>query len=117
MKDTTNLKKLIEVGKSLSKEKNIDILLEKILKEAKDISNSDGGTVYLLTPNKRKLSFKIMHNETLNIHYGGSSEPVPDSIYPVRLYNDDNSENLNNVAAVCALKAKTINYGIIYSKK
>ncbi len=115
MKDTTNLKKLIEVGKSLSKEKNIDILLEKILKEAKDISNSDGGTVYLLTPNKRKLSFKIMHNETLNIHYGGSSEPVPDSIYPVRLYNDDNSENLNNVAAVCALKAKTINIEDAYT--
>ena len=56
-----------------------------------------------------------MHNETLNIHYGGLPEPVPDSIYPVRLYNDDNSENLNNVAAVCVLKAKTINIEDAYT--
>ena len=45
---SSNLKKLIDIGISLSKEKNIDILLEKILNEARIISNSDGGTVYLV---------------------------------------------------------------------
>ena len=111
---SNNLTKLIDIGISLSKEKNIDILLEKILIEAKNISNSDGGTVYLISDNSRKLNFKIMHNESLKIHYGGSFENVPSSIYPVRLYNDDESQNLNNVAAVCALKAKTINIDDAY---
>jgi len=106
---SSNLEKLIDIGISLSKEKNIDILLEKILKEARIISNSDGGTVYLVSDDDTKLNFKIIHNKTLNFNYGGSSEPVPESIYPVRLYNQDNTKNLNNVSAVSALEKRTIN--------
>ncbi len=107
--NTNKLNKLIDIGIALSKEKNINILLEKILNEARVISNSDGGTVYLITDDNKKLNFKIMQTESLEIKFGGSSEPVPDYIYPVKLYNDDGSKNLNNVSAVCVLKAKTIN--------
>ena len=114
---SSNLTKLIDIGIALSKEKNINILLEKILTEARIISNSDGGTVYLLSHNDKKLSFKIMHNESLNIQFGGSSEPVPESIYPVKLYNQDNSKNLNNVSAVCALESRTINIKDAYKDK
>jgi len=112
-----NLKKLIDIGLALSREKNINILLEKILNESKIISNSDGGTVYLVTDDDQKLSFKIMHTESLGIKFGGASEPVPESIYPVKIYNKDGSENLNNVAAVCALKNKTINIEDAYANK
>ncbi len=114
---SSNLKKLIDIGISLSKEKNIDILLEKILKEARIISNSDGGTVYLISDNDTKLKFKIMHNESLKINFGGSASPVPESIYPVRLYNQDNTKNLNNVSAVCALEKRTINIEDAYKNK
>ncbi len=38
---------LTEIGTSLSAEKDIDRLLEKILLEAKSIANADGGTIYL----------------------------------------------------------------------
>ncbi len=114
---SSNLKKLIDIGIALSKEKNIDILLEKILKEARIISNSDGGTVYLINNDSTKLKFKIMHNESLKIQFGGSSDPVPESIYPVRLYNEDNSKNLNNVSAVCALENRTINIADAYKDK
>ena len=107
--NSNKLSKLIEIGISLSKEKNINILLEKILNEARVLSNSDGGTVYLVTDKNQKLSFKIMQTESLQIKYGGSAEPVPDYIYPVRLFNEDGTKNLNNVSAVCALKGKTIN--------
>ena len=109
-----NLKKLIDIGIALSKEKNIDVLLEKILNEAKIISNSDGGTVYLVNDNDTKLNFKIMQNESLNIKFGGSSNPVPESFYPVRLYNKDKTKNLNNVSAVCALENRTINISDAY---
>lgn len=107
--NTSKLSKLIDIGISLSKEKNINILLEKILNEARLISNSDGGTLYLITNDDKKLSFEIMQTESLQIKFGGSSDPVPESIYPVKLFNEDGSKNLNNVSAVCALKSKTIN--------
>jgi len=107
--NTSKLSKLIDIGISLSKEKNINILLEKILNEARLISNSDGGTLYLITNDNKKLSFEIMQTESLQIKFGGSSDPVPESIYPVKLFNEDGSKNLNNVSAVCALKSKTIN--------
>ena len=107
--NSNKLSKLIDIGISLSKEKNINILLEKILNEARVLSNSDGGTVYLMSDENQKLSFEIMQTESLNIKFGGSAEPVPDYIYPVKLYNEDGSKNLNNVSAVCALKGKTIN--------
>jgi len=114
---SSNLKKLINIGIALSKEKNINILLEKILKEARIISNSDGGTVYLINNKNTKLNFKIMHNESLKIKFGGSSNPVPESFYPVKLYNEDNSKNLNNVSAVCALENRTINIENAYKEK
>ena len=107
--NSNKLSKLIDIGIALSKEKNINILLEKILNEARVISNSDGGTVYLITDDNKKLNFEIMQTESLGIKFGGSAEPVPDYIYPVKLYTDDGSKNLNNVSAVCALKGKTIN--------
>jgi len=107
--NSNKLSKLIDIGISLSKEKNINILLEKILNEARVLTNSDGGTVYLISNENQKLSFKIMQTESLNIKFGGSAEPVPDYIYPVKLYNEDGTKNLNNVSAVCALTGKTIN--------
>ena len=112
-----NLKKLIDIGRALSREKNINILLEKILNEARTIANSDGGTVYLISDNNQKLSFEIMHTLSLNIKFGGSSDSVPESIYPVKIYNEDGSKNMNNVAAVCALENKTINIKDAYTDK
>ncbi len=115
--NTNKLNKLIDIGIALSKEKNINILLEKILNEARVISNSDGGTVYLVTQDDKKLSFEIMQTESLDIKFGGSSEPVPDYIYPVKLYNDDGSKNINNASSVCALEGKTINIKNAYENK
>ena len=112
-----NLNKLINIGIALSKEKNINILLEMILNEARIISNSDGGTVYLVNDGGQSLNFEIMHTESLNIKFGGSSLPVPNTIYPVKIYNDDGKENNNNVAAVCALKGKTISIDDAYTNK
>jgi len=118
MKNTdNNLKKLIDIGRALSREKNINILLEKILIEAKIISNSDGGTIYLVIDDGKRLNFEIMHTESLNIKFGGSAEPVPDIYYPVKIYNDDGKKNINNVAAVCALEGKTINIDDAYTDK
>ena len=112
-----NLKKLINIGIALSREKNINILLEKILNEARIISNSDGGTIYLVIDDGKRLNFEIMQTESLNIKFGGSSNPVPDTIYPVKIYNDNGEKNMNNVAAVCALEGRTINIDDAYTNQ
>ena len=43
------VKNLADIGLSLSKEKDMNILLENILLEAKRIANADGGTLYMKT--------------------------------------------------------------------
>ena len=58
-----------------------------------------------------------MHTESLNIKFGGSAESVPDTYYPVKIYNDDGEKNINNVAAVCALEGRTLNIDDAYANK
>ena len=112
--NTENLQNLIDIGLALSKEKNIDKLLEKILVEARRISNSDGGTLYLMIDDNTRLSYNIMHTDSKSIYYGGSHESVPDSIYPVKLYKDG-KPNMHNACVVCAIKGETINIKDAYS--
>ena len=82
-------------------------LLEMILLEAKRISNSDGGTLYMMTDDKR-LKFEIMMTDSLNFHMGGTSgEDIP--FYPVKLYDDDGEPNNTMVAAYVGLTGETVN--------
>ena len=46
---SSGLERLIEIGLALSAERNHDRLTEMILLEAMDITNADGGTLYLRT--------------------------------------------------------------------
>ena len=112
------IKNLSEIGVSLSKEKDMGKLLETILLETKRISIADGGTIYMKTDDNR-LKFEIMMTDSLGIHYGGtSSEPTPDTLYPVKLYNPETNEpNYNNVSAYAALTGETVNIKDSYKEK
>ena len=112
------IKNLSEIGVSLSKEKDMGKLLETILLETKRISVADGGTIYMKTDDNR-LKFEIMMTDSLGIHYGGtSSEPTPDTLYPVKLYNPETNEpNYNNVSAYAALTGETVNIKDSYKEK
>jgi len=106
--------KLIELGIALSSERNRDRLLERILLEAKALTHSDGGTLYLRTDDDR-LRFAIMRTDSLNIAMGGTTGkeiPIP----PLGLYNAETGEpNHNNVATHVALSGETINVPDAYS--
>ena len=52
------IKHLIDVGISLSAERNTTLLLQKILDSAKKLTRADGGTLYTVTPSKM-LRFEI----------------------------------------------------------
>jgi len=101
--------KLAEIGYQLSKERNLPTLLNLIIEEGMRITNSDGGTLYLATDDNR-LAFEIMKTKTLGTDMGGISKtPIPEQIYPVKLYTPDGEPNHNNVSAHVGLTGKTLN--------
>ena len=67
------LERLNEIGASLSRERDILPLLERILVAAKSITNADGGTLYRVTEDGTALRFEILRTDSLNIAMGGSA--------------------------------------------
>ena len=79
MKNDT-LQKILNIGIAFSKEKNRERLLDRILTAAMDITNCDGGTLYINTGDS--LEFHIMITRSQCIHQGGGEgtttlPPVP----------------------------------------
>ena len=91
------LEQLLGIGVALSRERDINKLLEAILLAAKDVTNADGGTLYRMSEDKT-LRFAIVRNDTLGIAMGGTTG-VEIPFYPIQLYQDDGSKNLHMVAA------------------
>jgi hypothetical protein len=105
---------VVPIGLSLAEENDFNNLLEKILLEAKSICRADGGTLYLITPEKT-LRFAIVSNDSLKIAMGGTSgHPV--SLPPLPLYDPATGEpNLKNIATSCALGARMFSVDDVYA--
>lgn len=98
---------LSEIGIALSAEKDIAVLLERILESSRQLTRADGGTLYLLSDDRRSLTFEILRNETLGIRLGGTTgRPV--EIDPLPLYREDGSPNHGMVAVDVALAGRTV---------
>ena len=109
------IKKLIDIGKSLTSEKNFDVLMEKILLGAKEFSDADGGTLYLVTEDEKRLKFQVVQTDSLSIKMGGTEGKI---IWPeLPLYKEDGKPNEHMVAALCALEGKLINIPDVYETK
>jgi HD-GYP domain-containing protein (c-di-GMP phosphodiesterase class II) len=106
-------RRLIELGIALSAERNHSRLMEKILLGAKELTNADGGTLYLANERHTELRFAIMRNDTLGIALGGTTgAPIP--FPPVHLLDDERKPNHKNVAAAAAVTGRTINIADAY---
>ncbi len=107
---------VIPIGLSLAAETDLDPLLEKILLEAKQLSLSDGGTLYLVTPEKT-LRFVMIVNDSLKMAMGGTSgRPV--SLPPLNLYDPETgAPNECNIATSCALRPESILVTDAYTEK
>jgi GAF domain-containing protein len=105
------LNKVIPIGVSLSAEKDFNRLLESLVVEAQTFTNADAGSLYLVEEDK--LRFVILRNTSLNMNMGGTSG-VPITFYPVRMHNEDGSENRSNVVSYAALTHKRINIADAY---
>ena len=87
---------LNQIGIALSRERDLNRLLEAILVAAQNITNADGGTVYRMTE-EHTLRFEIMRNDTLGIRMGGTSgTEIP--FFPVKLLDQHGKPNHSMVA-------------------
>lgn len=104
---------VIPIGLALAVESDLNKLLEKILIEARALANADGGTLYLVTPEKT-LRFVMVLNDTLKIAMGGTTGKEV-SLPPLNL-NDPatGAPNLRNIATSCAIRGRPISVIDVY---
>ena len=107
-----HITQLTQIGLALSAERNISKLLEIIVDEARDLSNADAGTLYIIDNDQQQLRFEILQNESMNTRMGGTSG-VEITLPPVRLYIDGNP-NHSNVSSYTALTGETVNIPDVY---
>ena len=109
------LDQLNRIGVGLSRERNINRLLEDILLAAKGITGADGGTLYRMDDSGSHLRFEIMHTNSLGLALGGTTGKRID-LPDLPLRNAAGEPNLNLVAAYAALKEETVNIADAYDE-
>lgn len=109
----SHIYELVRIGLGLSAEKQLDRLLEMIVREARRFTNADGGALYIRNDEREVLDFAIVQNESMGVHMGGTGTPVTWS--SVLLYLPDGSENHKNVSAHCALSGEAVNIPEVYA--
>ena len=108
------LEQLNGIGAALSRERDIDRLLENILEAAKTITGADGGTLYSVTDDQSALKFEILRTDSLGISLGGTTgKPIDLPLLPLR--TADGGPNDSLVAAHAAIHDRTVNIADAYS--
>ncbi len=98
------IKKLSDIGRALSGVYDLNTLLEMIVDQARNFTNADAGTLYIVEDNT--LRFQIVQNDSLKIRTGGKTgETIP--FPPVELKE-------SNVSAFVALKGVSVNIPDVY---
>lgn len=104
--DIYSLERMNRLAIDMTTEKDANLVLDHIITEAMDISNCDGGTVYVLDGDHLYFNNMI----TKSKHFKKTAADPDFNIPPVRL-------NRSSVCAVCALDHKKINLADIYDSK
>lgn len=107
------LERLTELSVELSANRDIAMLLEKILLAAKSMTHADGGTLYRTSADGKSLRFHISINDTLGMYQGGASgQPV--NIPDMPLVSEAGEPNLSAVAAYAANTGSSVNLQDVY---
>lgn len=111
------VERLVAIGSALSSERELDVLLERIVDEARHFTGADGGTLFVVDPDEDVLQWAIVQNESMGLRFGGpSSEPLdPDVFQPIPLYEDD-EPRMSHVAAAVVHDRETVNIADVYDE-
>jgi HD-GYP domain-containing protein (c-di-GMP phosphodiesterase class II) len=109
------LEQLNAIGAALSKERDINRLLETILIAAKTITHADGGTLYRMTEDGKALRFEILRTDSLHVAMGGTTGNAIN--FPnLPLTNAKGEHNDSMVAAYAAIHDETVNIADAYTE-
>ena len=106
--------KILAINLELSSELDKDRLFEMIITLTRELTHCEGGTLYIMSKDKKHLDFKVVQNTPLNIYMGGTKDEITWNSLP--LYLDDGSENKQMVAVVSALEKRIINISDVYNE-
>jgi len=110
-----HLNKYAEIGMALSGEESVERLLEMIIHEAREITDADAGTLYLVNEDWTHLDFVILHNDTMKIRMGGTSG-VEIKLPPVPLFMNG-EPNHANVSSYVSLTGEIVNIADVYESE
>ena len=102
------IKRLNEIGLSLSRENDINVIFELIMEEARYITHADGRTLYMKSVDGKSMRFEIVRNDSMKTIMGGTSGveitwPAPP------LFDEEGNPNHKNVVSYAAHTGETIN--------
>ncbi len=107
------INQLVQIGIALSSEKDTSKILEMIVDEARSLCNADAGTLYIIDKEQKRLRFKIVQNDSMNIRIGGASGSEM-TFTDIPLYKEDEQPNHSNVSTYVALTGETITIPDVY---
>ena len=96
--------KILDIGIALTAERNPDKLLDLIVDTAMSLTESDGGTLYIVEDNA--LKFRIVKTRSKGIDMGGNGD-TPD--FPVIPMNEE------HICAYSAITGKSMNIADVYN--
>jgi len=107
------IRRLNEIGVTLSAEKDRDKLLEGILLGAKELTHADGGTIYIVGDD-HCLHFEIVRTTSLQLAWGGTTGNAV-KLPAIPLYDEEGCPDKRTVAAYAALTGETVNISDAYT--
>jgi len=86
---------LNEIGIALSAATDVEVLCDKILTGAMELTDSDGGSLYRMSDDKTSLEFVIVTTHSLDIHMGGrSGQEIKFPVIPLMVNGQPNKSNV-----------------------
>ena len=95
-----------DISTALSRESNVDRILETILLGAKELTNADGATLYSVENDW--LQFALIHSNSLNLDLR-DNRTVRSCFQPIPLYDEFGKPNTRTVATFCIHSDTTVN--------
>ena len=110
------IKRLNEIGLSLSREDDTNVIFELIMEEARHITHADGRTLYMKSDDGESMRFEIVRTDSMDTLMGGTSGV--EITWPLMpLFNEDGEPNHKNVVCYVAHTGKTSNIKDAYEEE
>ena len=104
----SKIARLNEIGIALSADRDADVVCDRILKGAMELTDADGGSLYRMSEDQKELNFVIVTTHSLGIDMGGLSGKEI-KFPPVSLFDKQGNANKSNVVSCAVHDDCTIN--------